>query len=152
MRRYFVILFLLSFSSAALAQTLRYIDDSGNIHWVDSVTQIPPRYRNQVVPPTPAPTGKVKVQRPTPTPRPTKTPKIKKTPTPKPKKTRKGSIAEIFPEGKPGVLPTEVPKVRPTVPMAPPTRIPDLGPGVLPPVPTPFIQPTPAGTTKPPGA
>lgn len=37
------------------AEQLSYIDGAGNIHFVDSVSQIPQRYRAQVVPPTPTP-------------------------------------------------------------------------------------------------
>ena len=42
-------------ASIAHAQELRFIDESGNIHWVERLEEVPPRYRNQVVPPTPAP-------------------------------------------------------------------------------------------------
>jgi hypothetical protein len=31
------------------------MDSSGNIHFVDSLSEVPPRYREQVVPPTPTP-------------------------------------------------------------------------------------------------
>lgn len=45
----------LSLTSSAYAQQVRYMDSSGNIHFVDSLKQVPPRYREQVVPPTPTP-------------------------------------------------------------------------------------------------
>ena len=41
--------------ASADAQRFRYIDSSGNIHFVDSLSQVPERYMNQVVPPTPTP-------------------------------------------------------------------------------------------------
>jgi hypothetical protein len=31
------------------------MDSSGNIHFVDSLSQVPPRYREQIVPATPTP-------------------------------------------------------------------------------------------------
>jgi tetrahydromethanopterin S-methyltransferase subunit A len=37
------------------AQQFRYMDSSGNIHFVESVNQVPPRYREQVMTPTPVP-------------------------------------------------------------------------------------------------
>lgn len=40
-------------SNLAHAQTYRYMDDAGNLHWADSVSQVPARYRSQVVAPTP---------------------------------------------------------------------------------------------------
>jgi type IV secretory pathway VirB10-like protein len=45
----------LSLVASADAQRFRYIDNSGNIHFVDSLSQVPERYMNQVVPPTPTP-------------------------------------------------------------------------------------------------
>jgi len=33
----------------------RYMDSSGNLHWVDSPSQIPAKYRGQVMTPTPTP-------------------------------------------------------------------------------------------------
>lgn len=55
--RYAFILTALLFSvhSPASAQQVRYMDSSGNIHFVDNVYQVPPRYRQQVETPTPAP-------------------------------------------------------------------------------------------------
>jgi hypothetical protein len=37
------------------AQQVRYMDSSGNIHFVDNVYQVPSRYREQVMTPTPVP-------------------------------------------------------------------------------------------------
>jgi hypothetical protein len=37
------------------AQQVRYMDSSGNIHFVDSPNQVPMRYREQVMTPTPVP-------------------------------------------------------------------------------------------------
>lgn len=50
----FVLVFFVSIPLVA-AQSIRYIDESGNIHWVDSLQKIPPQYRDQVLKPTPAP-------------------------------------------------------------------------------------------------
>lgn len=45
-------------TSTARADRYRYIDESGNIHWVERFSQVPERYRNQLLKPTPIPTGK----------------------------------------------------------------------------------------------
>jgi hypothetical protein len=39
----------------AYAQSYRYMDSSGNIHFVDSLSDVPRQYREQLVPPTPTP-------------------------------------------------------------------------------------------------
>lgn len=39
----------------AHAQHYRYMDSSGNIHFVDSLGDVPRQYREQLVPPTPTP-------------------------------------------------------------------------------------------------
>ena len=44
---------LLAIGVAADAQNHRWIDSAGNIHFSESIENIPKRYRNQVVPPTP---------------------------------------------------------------------------------------------------
>lgn len=44
---------LLTMTIVVEAQTYRYIDDAGNIHWVESINKVPSRYRSQVVMPTP---------------------------------------------------------------------------------------------------
>jgi hypothetical protein len=46
---------VLSAHSQAFGQQVRYMDSSGNIHVVDNVYQVPPRYRQQVETPTPVP-------------------------------------------------------------------------------------------------
>jgi hypothetical protein len=46
---------VLGTSEEAVAQRYRYIDGSGNIHFVDSLSQVPERYITQVVPATPTP-------------------------------------------------------------------------------------------------
>jgi type IV secretory pathway VirB10-like protein len=43
------------FAPCANAQSYRYIDEAGNIIFVDSISEIPSRYRYQVIPPTPVP-------------------------------------------------------------------------------------------------
>jgi len=70
--------------SQAYAQSYRYIDESGNIYWVDSISQIPYRYREQVLgEPTPEPNVRGRNSRlqphPTRTPKPTLTPKPTRT-------------------------------------------------------------------------
>ena len=42
-------------NSDAHAQRYRYMDGSGNIHFVDSLSDVPRQYREQLVPPTPTP-------------------------------------------------------------------------------------------------
>lgn len=49
-------------SEHALADQYRYMDSSGNIYFVDSINQVPSRYREQVIPPTPAPVYDKKTQ------------------------------------------------------------------------------------------
>jgi hypothetical protein len=39
----------------AYAQRYRYMDSSGNIHFVDSLSEVPRQYREQLVPATPTP-------------------------------------------------------------------------------------------------
>lgn len=50
-----VALLYLSTGIPAQAQQFRYIDSSGNIHFVDSFKQVPAEYRTQIVPPTATP-------------------------------------------------------------------------------------------------
>lgn len=49
-----VVAFLLA-PCDANAQRYRYMDSSGNIHFVDSWKQVPREFREQIVPPTPTP-------------------------------------------------------------------------------------------------
>lgn len=51
---FFFCTLLLSISPVS-AQQLRYMDSAGNIHFVDSLSQVPRRYRDQIVTPTPVP-------------------------------------------------------------------------------------------------
>lgn len=44
-----------SVASECWAQQFRYMDSSGNIHFVENVYQVPERYRAQVMTPTPVP-------------------------------------------------------------------------------------------------
>ena len=60
MTRYFsllvlVLLLICSQSELCLAQRLMYLDKSGNIHFVDSLAEVPNEYREQLVTPTPGP-------------------------------------------------------------------------------------------------
>jgi hypothetical protein len=50
-----VVIVAIGSSNSAIADQLRYMDSSGNIIFVDSLNQVPTRYRDQVVPPTPVP-------------------------------------------------------------------------------------------------
>jgi hypothetical protein len=49
-------------SGLSFADEYRYMDASGNIFFVDSINQVPPRYREQVIPPTPVPVYDKKTQ------------------------------------------------------------------------------------------
>ena len=103
-----VLVVLLLVREYSSAQSFRYMDESGNLHWVDSIDQIPQRYRSQVLVPTPYVTlSQEERQRrnATPTPRPTSTPR--KTATPK------GTVMS----GKPG-LPVNQPREIVEVPAA----------------------------------
>jgi hypothetical protein len=51
----FIALALCVSSDVAHAQQYRYMDEAGNIHFVDSLSQVPTRYREQVAPSTPTP-------------------------------------------------------------------------------------------------
>ena len=39
----------------AIAQSLRYMDSSGNLRFADSIKDVPREYREQIYPPTPTP-------------------------------------------------------------------------------------------------
>ena len=105
------------------AESYRYIDDSGNIIFVDSISQIPPRYRYQVLPPTPAPedlkSGKGKKKAKKQKPKKEKDKKKKKKPAkpPKPvkqKKQKKQNVPEAPQEipaqsGSSGFIPPGIP-------------------------------------------
>jgi Skp family chaperone for outer membrane proteins len=54
MNKLFLIILLL-FPLVGAAQTYRYIDHAGTIHWVDSLKEVPEQYRYQALPPTPTP-------------------------------------------------------------------------------------------------
>ena len=49
--------------AVCMAQQIRYMDSSGNLHFVDSVSEVPSRYRQQVVPYTPTPVLDARQQR-----------------------------------------------------------------------------------------
>lgn len=51
----FLCLLLVSLPFNAEAQRYRYMDSSGNIHFVDSLGDVPRQYRQQLVAPTPTP-------------------------------------------------------------------------------------------------
>ncbi len=61
MKRVIVFLGLVCFFGAVFgagrcfAQSVRYQDESGNIFFVDTISQVPERYRSQVIPPTTLP-------------------------------------------------------------------------------------------------
>lgn len=50
-----VVLVVVAVQSDAHAQRYRYMDSSGNIHFVESLNDVPRPYRQQIVPPTPTP-------------------------------------------------------------------------------------------------
>lgn len=57
MKRTVLILLLLPVAirgfGVAHAQSYRFVDSSGNIHFVDSIGEVPRQYREQIIPPTP---------------------------------------------------------------------------------------------------
>ena len=48
-------LIVLASVPSAQAQRYRYMDSSGNIHFEESLNDVPRQYRHQIVPPTPTP-------------------------------------------------------------------------------------------------
>jgi hypothetical protein len=117
----------------AHAQSIRYMDESGQLHFVDSLYQVPMKYRDQVVAPTPVPTGKPRRVRPTPTPKPTKTPRP-----PKGNKKQQGGRTK-------GGLPPLPLNNYPAPGQLPQGNIPNVGaskPGEFPPQ---YAAPVPAG-------
>lgn len=50
-----VCLTLMGFVEASYSQSLRYMDSSGNLHFADSIQEVPKQYREQIYPPTPTP-------------------------------------------------------------------------------------------------
>ena len=55
--RTFILIALLSAvsSTAALAEGVSYVDESGNIHFASGLNDVPMRFRNQILKPTPGP-------------------------------------------------------------------------------------------------
>lgn len=45
----------LFYSHEAIAQRYRYVDSSGNIHFVNNLKQVPKQYMHQIMTPTPRP-------------------------------------------------------------------------------------------------
>jgi type IV secretory pathway VirB10-like protein len=54
-RGWVALLVILSLANLANSQQFRYMDDAGNIFFVDHLSKIPKEYRAQVAPPTPTP-------------------------------------------------------------------------------------------------
>jgi hypothetical protein len=50
-----VLVSLVLCSGAAVADQLRYMDEAGNIRFVNRMKEVPREYREQIVPPTPTP-------------------------------------------------------------------------------------------------
>jgi|GEM_PF-1930796 len=50
-----VALACLLWCSTALAEQLRYMDEAGNIRFVNRMSEVPRQHREQIVPPTPTP-------------------------------------------------------------------------------------------------
>jgi hypothetical protein len=115
-----------------LAQTYRYIDSAGNINFVDRISDVPPEYRSQVMPPTPTPIKDPKLLKkiererrkvkPTRAPKPTRTPRPTKTPRP----VKIPTIAKPYPTS----LPTRIPPLSEPAPS--PFQIPDKTDGTKP--------------------
>lgn len=94
-----ITLFAMLEGNQSFAQVYRYIDESGNIHWVDRLDDVPYRYRDQVVPPTAIPVYP-KGFHPKPTRKPTATPRPKKRPPQRPDFRRgPGSAGKPLPRG-----------------------------------------------------
>lgn len=114
---FLIFLCIIGFINSSFAQSIRYIDDSGNIHFVDSLFQVPQKYKTQVLAPTPIPTGKARFH---PTPRPT--PTRRSTPTPKSKLKSSSPLNSIF--GKPATPTPQNQEIRGGNPSGP--RLPNL--------------------------
>jgi hypothetical protein len=121
------LLLLLHAPLAAQGQSFRYMDEAGQLHWVDSIQEVPRRYLNQVLAPTPVPTWKN--GRPPKQPKPVKTKKPK--PTPKPRKRPPEKAPKIE-------RATFAPEAAPTVQIPVPGIFP---PGLAPAQPVPVPQP-----------
>jgi|GEM_PF-4227496 len=75
-------------SRPAHSQSFRFMDESGNIYFVDRLEDVPLKYRYQVLKPSPPPNPKAKVKKPP------KKPAKKKA---KPKKAAKGGLQAKVP-------------------------------------------------------
>lgn len=126
------ILSLLLLASFSLAQSYRYIDSAGNINFVDSISEIPPKYRSQVMPPTPTPITDPKllkkIEREQKKVKPTKGPKP--TRTPRPTKTPRPANIPTIAKPNPTSLPTRIPPLSEPAPS--PFQIPDKTDGTKP--------------------
>ena len=58
MKFYCLLIIFLIFPALSSAESYRYMDKAGTIHWVDKLKDVPPEYREQVFPPTPTPSAK----------------------------------------------------------------------------------------------
>lgn len=74
-------------SHTAYSQSFRFMDEAGNIYFVDRLEDVPPKYRNQVLKPTPTPDPKLKKKRPP----------AKKVSKKKPKAKKAGLHAKVAP-------------------------------------------------------
>jgi len=45
---------ILILSGSVAAQGMNYVDEAGNIYFVDNINQVPMQYRSQLIPPTPS--------------------------------------------------------------------------------------------------
>lgn len=74
-----ILLCLLLTPTILWAQPFRFMDEAGNLHWADSIDEVPFRYRNQILVPTPVPTykrGRPPPPKKTKRPKPTKKPRL----------------------------------------------------------------------------
>lgn len=74
-----ILLCLLLLPTTLSAQPFRFMDEAGNLHWADSIEEVPFRYRNQILVPTPVPTykrGRPPPPKKTKRPKPTKKPRL----------------------------------------------------------------------------
>ncbi|MCS6893461.1 MAG: hypothetical protein NZO16_02675 [Deltaproteobacteria bacterium] len=92
------------YSAFAISQSLSYIDEAGNIHFVESLSEVPAKYRNQILKPTPPPTLSKKELRRLQKLKKKPTPKqaVRKSRTPKPPRTPRGKKNKQTPTKVPG--------------------------------------------------
>lgn len=111
-----ILLCLLLLPTTLSAQPFRFMDEAGNLHWADSIEEVPFRYRNQILVPTPVPTykrGRPPPPKKTKRPKPTKKPRLslhekqatKRALTPQPQVQQPGTSPNQSPLSSPAPVP-----------------------------------------------